>query len=158
MGMAQGRRGAASMSGDTVFGVSPGGTEAGWRGVVYHKHHTSARTVFLQIDGSVVVAASGEASAIGPHDGRIGIHPASGLAGLADLLSLPPSALRVDADPLRSGGEIAGPIWLVELASIDPPEAAAAAAGGRFVSLLEARLLDEAQRSLLGTAYTRILG
>ena len=78
--------------------------------------------------------------------------------GLAGLLALPPSALRVDAEPLRTAGDAAAPIWLVELATIDPPVAAAAVAGGRFVSLLEARLLDEAQRALLGTAYTRILG
>ena len=154
----QGRRGPVSVRGDAVLGDPPGGGAGGWRGVLYHKHPTSARTVFLRIGDEVVVSAPDDAVDAGPHEGRIHIHPASGLPYLAALLDVPPSALRVDGEALPAAAEAADPVWLVELVASDPPAAAAAAAGGCFVSLMEARFLDDTQRTLLGAAYTRILG
>lgn len=137
-----------------------------WHCVVFHKQKTSARTRFL-IQGRDVVFPAGLAEDHSLTDGddpdapsvKLLPHPAAGIASLASLLDLPPSAFRVEAAHLgRVVEDEQAPVWLVEVTTIDPPLENALRMGGRFISIMEARQSPAVQRELLRRAYERILG
>jgi len=135
--------------------------EVDWHCVLYHKQRTSARTRFLMVGRDVVVPEpvddDGELSER-LDEGCVLRHPAAGLSRVSRELGLLPGELRVDGEPLAAIGSPAVPVWLVEILTTDPPIAAVAGSGGRFVSLMESREVPQVQRELLRLAYERILG
>ncbi len=132
-----------------------------WHCVLYHKQRTSARTRFLLVGRDVVVPEAadddGELCEV-LDEGSVRGHPAAGLSRVSRELGLAPGDLRVDGEPLAAIGSPAVPVWLVEIVTTDPPIAAVADSGGRFISIMESRGVPPLQRELLRLAYERILG
>jgi len=133
----------------------------GARLLLFHKQKTSARTRFLRFADTVLAFAplpvsaklAGEAGAVRPH-------PAAHLRAAEQWLALPAGSLEavpdfsVDVD--TSDGGVA--VLLAGFTGIDPPFAAAEAAGGRFIAITEARGLPAVELELLRRAYEVLIG
>jgi len=129
--------------------------------VLFHKQKTSARTRFLCFADSVLAFAPLPArSAICAQPGSVLPHPGASLKDAEARLGLPAGALRPEpefrAEVDTPDGKL--PILLAEFTAIDPPFAAAAAAGARFIAITEARGLPPLELELLRRAYEIILG
>lgn len=110
------------------------------RVICFHKQKTSARTRFFCHGASVLSA--------GP------------LPALEARLQLGAGSLCADPEFNEMIDSADGPQWvlLAEFVSIDPPMAAAATVGARFIALTEARNLPAVELELLRKAYEHILG
>lgn len=133
--------------------------------ILYHKQSTSARTRFLRLAGGGVCAFAPlpePAELIPPGDGPGSLvsHPAP-LVRAAEL-RLGLAAGSLEPDPgfrLRVRGAAGETeVLLARFTAIDPPFAAAAAAGCAFIDLTQARGLPVLELGLLRLAYERILG
>jgi hypothetical protein len=129
--------------------------------ILYHKQKTSARTRFLRFaDGVLAFAPLPAASTVREEQGAVLAHPAAWLQEAETRLGLPAGALRAEpefqAEAATPHGNV--PVLLAECTAIDPPFAAAATAGGRFIAITEARDLPAVELELLRRAYEVILG
>jgi len=137
-------------------------SEAAATGLIcYHKQKTSARTRFLRIGASVLVAGPLPASAaVSAGSGSVQADCAMPLRAAERRLGLADGALRAEteycAEVQTPAGTVA--ILLAEFTSIDPPFAAAEAAGGRFIAITEARDLPPVELELMRRAYEVIIG
>ncbi|GAB6041099.1 hypothetical protein [Endothiovibrio diazotrophicus] len=132
------------------------------RAILFHKHHTSARTRFLRgPDGvcfptplpTLCQLVEGEP----PPD--VVAHPAVLLKPLAEWLGLPSEALALEREFFNvvETPEGRGPVYLVAFTTIDPPFEAAEARDCRFISLMEARGIKPPELELLRIAYQTVM-
>lgn len=140
--------------------------------ILYHKHHTSARTRFLRLGHGGVCGLDGlptgariAAAETGDDDapaatGRLLAHPAMLLRTLEERLGLARGSLERDAGfRCRVFAEDgASDVYLAHFTSVDPPFAAADAAGAGFIDLTQARGLPAVELQLLRLAYEHVLG
>lgn len=131
------------------------------RFICFHKQKTSARTRFLRMADSVLAFGPlPPASRLRAGRGALLPHPAAGLKELESRFGLPAGALRPEpefhAEADTPDGRVV--VLLAEFTAIDPPFAAADAAGGRFIAITEARDLPEIELALLRLAYEAVLG
>lgn len=116
--------------------------------IVYHKQATSARTRFLRGSGGCLFYADCVEGAAA--------HPAGLMREIAEDIGLAPAELVLDNEFRPPQSEL-GSIYLVRVTTIDPPDTGPLD-DYRFVSLLDARDLPEAELELLGAAYRSVLG
>lgn len=133
--------------------------------ILFHKQSTSARTRFMRhADGSVCAFAplSPQAQLVTPGEeaGTLISHPAPLVRAAEQRLGLPAGALEPEAAFRCAVRCPAGEteVYLARFTAIDPPFAAAEAAGGAFIDLTQARGLPPLELALLRLAYERILG
>lgn len=131
--------------------------------ILLHKQATSGRLRFLSFGTSVLAFNALPALAVlkdddVPHTTRI--HPASYLQDAEKKLALPPDSLAAEAEFEAWVDTPAGdvPILLAHFTHIDPPFAAAEAAGARFIAITESRHLPQVEKDLLRKAYEHVLG
>lgn len=139
------------------------------RVILYHKHHTSARTRFLRLayGGVCAFGPLPELSQVWPdnrnstdEDEKVVMHPGA-LAGQAEReLGLSAGALEAQGG-FRVGvdvpdGEIQ--VYLARFTAVDPPFELAEEKGARFVDLTQARGLPPVELEVLRKAYEYILG
>jgi hypothetical protein len=134
--------------------------------VLYHKHPTSARLRFLR-HAHGGICADGVMPAdtrIEPGNGAGGAvlhtHPGMLLRAAEAALALPRGCIEPDGD-FRCRvvvGEQPSEVHLAHFSDVDPPLAAAAAAGGEFLELAAARRLPAPELQLMRLAYEHVLG
>jgi hypothetical protein len=132
--------------------------------ILYHKQATSARTRFVRFaDSLLAFTALPPLAVVCPEDAAqsaVVPHPAPLLRQAEQRLGLSHGDLRAEADFYAEvdtpDGIVA--VLLAEFTSIDPPFAAVAEAGGRFVAITEARGLPAVELELVRRAYTVIIG
>lgn len=132
--------------------------------ILFHKQKTSGRLRFLRWPATVVLPALPDGSRLLPgHQAAVLPHPAAPLAAAARGLGLAEHELEASADYLHwlaAGQEATAPLPVIlgEFTTIDPPFAAAEAAGARFIALTEIRDLPAVEQELLRLAYEHVLG
>lgn len=132
--------------------------------ILYHKQSTSGRTRFLRFDHGLLAFAPlpPEATPYRPDTPTdvVRIHPAAPLRAAEAHLGLLPGALKAEGEFYAELDTPDGrlPILLAQFTTTDPPFAAAAALGGEFVAMTEARGLHPTELQLLREAYELILG
>ena len=129
--------------------------------ILCHKQKTSARTRFLRFADSVLAFEPLPGSAtLAVGTGPVRPHPAAHLQAAEARLGLPGGSLDVVTDFAQDVETPAGrvAVLLAAFTSIDPPFAAAAAIGGRFVAITEARGLPKLELDLLRRAYEVLIG
>lgn len=130
--------------------------------ILFHKQKTSARTRFLRFADTVLAFGPLPASAAVrvEDDGALRLHPAAPVRQAEERLGLPAGSLEPIPDYQFDVETAAGrvPVLLAAFTSIDPPFAAAEAAGGRFAAITEARGLPPVELELLRHAYELIIG
>lgn len=128
--------------------------------ILFHKQKTSARTRFLCFHGSVLAFAPLPEPATVRPAGLLRLHPAALLQEAQQRLGLAPGALEAMAEfafvAATPDGDV--PVLLAGFTAIDPPFTRAAEAGGRFVSIVEARGLPAVELELLRYAYEVLIG
>lgn len=138
------------------------------RVILYHKQHTSARTLFLRnANGAVCVpeplpplasVLAEDESASGTS--TLAVHPASLALVLCRHLGLPPDAIEIDPEfsaRIDTPGRMLT-AYIGRFKAMDPPRAEFADRGGRFCALTELRGCAPAEMELLRRAYQAILG
>lgn len=131
--------------------------------ILLHKQATSGRVRFLCLGESILAFSPlPDLAALRPEDQHqpTRLHPAGPLQEAEKRLKLPPDSLVAEAEFEAWVDTPAGdvPILLAHFSHIDPPFAAAEAAGGRFISLTETRQFPDIERHLLRRAYEHVLG
>lgn len=132
------------------------------RVIVYHKHPTSARTVFLRLNSRVCLfdplpdlAVLLEVSI----DSPVLIHPAPLLAKAEQFFGMKSGHLELDKEFQAQldipQGLVA--IFLARCTVMDPPSELVAAKAGKFIALTEARGLPPVELELLRRAYSVIM-
>lgn len=106
----------------------------------FHKQRTSARTRFLSHGASVLAPTT--------------------LPAMAAQLGLGMEQLNIVEDfaDAVAGPDGMAPVLLIEIATLDPPFAAAATMGARFIAITEARGLPPVELELLRHAYEILIG
>jgi hypothetical protein len=127
----------------------------------FHKQKTSARTRFLSYGASVLSGAPLPAHGL-PRaaTGAVRPHPVAALQAVEERLGLAGGSLRAEPEYSVEVDTPAGPVTvlLAEFTAVDPPLAAASAAGARFIALTEARGLPAVELELLRKAYELLIG
>lgn len=132
--------------------------------ILAHKQKTSARLRFLRLPAGICAFAPLPALAVlkevDEGDPAIAHHPSAWLRATEQHLGLAPGSLRPEPEFRATVQTPAGPVavQLVELTTIDPPFEAAAAAGGRFIAITEARDCTAVELELLRRAYSVLIG
>ena len=132
--------------------------------VLFHKQATSARTRCLRFADSLLAFAPLPPGAVlrpaSEPQGTLLPHPAASLKQAEEKLGLFAGSLRVEAEFYAEVDTPEGPVtvWLAGFTSMDPPFAAAEAAGGRFVAITEARGLPALELDLARRAYEVLIG
>jgi hypothetical protein len=136
--------------------------------IVYHKQATSARLRFLRFADNTVcgfsalppLAAVVEREEMARFDPAVVPHPAPLTGRMEKALGLTAGSIEIDGEMLARVDVPDGPltIYLARFTSIDPPFDAAAAQGGSFIDLTQARTLPAAELELLRRAYQRVMG
>ncbi|MCU0525269.1 MAG: hypothetical protein MUF72_10635 [Elainella sp. Prado103] len=138
-----------------------------YRLILYHKHPSSGRTLFLYVNETICQfeGLSSAAHVLESHIGDNQIQEKMPLldALLADArqrLELFQDSLMVDREFNAWVDDSGKPlqIYLARFTSIDPPQERLARQGGTFLSLIEARrFLPPTELELLRLAYTTIM-
>lgn len=128
-----------------------------------HKQKTSARLHFLRFPhGLTAFEALPALSSLleTAHPPAVEAHPGLYLRAAEARLGLAPGSLALEAEFNASVDTPAAAIQvrLATFTSIDPPFAAAARLGGRFIALTEARGCAPVEMELLREAYRVLLG
>lgn len=132
------------------------------RFLLYHKQSTSARTLFLRMNGGSVVAPEPlPLLSSAREEGGVGaVHPATLALSLAAALAVPPGILHVEPDYHERVETPAGlvDVYLARFTTIDPPRHLFAESGGTFCAITELRGGHPAEMALLRKAYEYVLG
>ncbi len=133
------------------------------RFVLFHKQATSARTRFLRFPhGLLAFSPLPAGTTLSPAgvDGDIRLHPAAPLREAEIRFGLEPGCIVAEPEFHAEASTAEGvvPILLAGFTTIDPPFAAAAHLGGRFIAITEARDLSGLELELVRRAYEAILG
>lgn len=131
--------------------------------VLLHKQGTSGRLRFLCLSSGVIAFNPLPALAAlrdEDYSPTLQFHPTAVIREAEVHLGLPEGAIEAVADfhawVDTPSGDV--PVLLAAFAGIDPPFAAAARVGARFIAITEARGLSEVERNLLRRAYEHVLG
>lgn len=130
--------------------------------IMYHKHHTSARTLFLKLNDTIC-AFSPLPSLSQINDSHVQlpvvIHPAALIAHAEKLMGLENGLLEIDNQFQEQIDVSQGPItvYLARFTSVDPPHELVAMSEGRFIALTEARQIPPTELELLRRAYAAIM-
>ena len=132
------------------------------RAILFHKHHTSARTRFLRGPEGIcfpVPLPRLSQRVEGDEAPDVVAHPAVLLKPLAEWLGLPIESLELEREffEVVETPEGRGPVYLVAFTTIDPPFDEAAARECGFISLMEARGVSPPELELLRVAYQTVL-
>ncbi len=136
------------------------------RTILYHKQSTSARTLFLLLDGTVCQfgglpalseVLEAEDTRLAPQ--TVALHPGSLITQAEQRLTLPSGSLKADGEFQASVDTPQGivPMFLARFTQMDPPREAVAVHGGRFIAITEARALPRPELELLRRAYAVIM-
>ena len=131
--------------------------------VILHKQSTSARVRYLAIANSVLAFVPLPALASLRPEGygsELRFHPVAAIRAAENRLGLKEGELEPVADfsawvDTPDGDQ---PILLAACTTIDPPFAAAEAAGGNFIAMTEARRLPLVEREILRRVYEHVIG
>lgn len=132
--------------------------------LLMHKQRTSARLRFLRFPHGVCVFSPLPALSVLEDESvsapPVAHHPSAWLRVVAGRLGLDAGCLKPEPDFHATVQTPAGPVavQLVALETIDPPFSAAAALGGQFVAITEARGCTPVELELLRRAYAVALG
>ncbi len=131
--------------------------------ILLHKQKTSGRVRFLRLPGGMLAFAPLPVPASLREDGyavAMAAHPVGVLREAEKKLGLPMGSIEPAAEFQAwvdtPEGDVA--VLLASFASIDPPFEAAAALGGKFIAITEARGLPELELQLLRRVYEYVLG
>ncbi|MDD2816126.1 MAG: hypothetical protein PHP00_10390 [Thiotrichaceae bacterium] len=132
------------------------------RVLIYHKHPTSARTVFLRLNNSVCLFEPlPELSQLleVPVDSPVLIHPAPLLTAAEQFFGMNSGALEWDKEFHAQldvpHGLVA--VFLARCKLMDPPRELVAEKAAKFIALTEARGLPPVELELLRRAYSVIM-
>ena len=126
-----------------------------------HKQKTSARLRFLRLGASVLAPEPLPPGACLCQDGgALRPHPAPALRRAEEYLGLGPGSLEAEAGFHVRVETPAGDVHvlLAAFTSIDPPFAAAARLGGRFVAITELADLPALELEILRRIYEHMIG
>ncbi|MBK1723467.1 hypothetical protein [Thiocystis violacea] len=133
--------------------------------IMYHKQSTSARTRFLKLGyggvcGFAALPSEAELAERSIDDSKLVAHPACLLRDAETRLGLPSGSLEAEKGYRCRVSSPAGAteVFLARFTTIDPPFEEAAAQGGAFIDLTQARGLPPVELGLLRLAYEKILG
>jgi hypothetical protein len=131
------------------------------RVIVYHKHPSSARTLFLRVKGTVCLFEG-----LPDHTGVIDAphHPTtetdrSIVSPTEQRLGLPEGSLEIETEFLAAIETDDSPIptYLARLKGIDPPVETLARQEGELIAITQARTLPTTELKLLQLAYSFIM-
>lgn len=131
--------------------------------ILYHKHSSSGRTLFLSLNGTVCQFAgiSETARIVESHVGGIQVNEdlSTLLTDAEQELGMPEAILKIDPEfsVLLNDAEVLIPVYLAQFTTIDPPQELLAEQSGRFIALTEARRLPPVELELLRLAYSTIM-
>lgn len=132
--------------------------------ILAHKQRTSARLRFLRFDHGMCAFEPLPALSVVEEEGEgeppVAYHPNAWLRAAEQRLGLDTGALKAETEFHATVQTPDGPVTvhLASFETVDPPFEEAAAAGGRFVAITEARGCAPAEMELLRRAYTAMLG
>lgn len=144
--------------------LPPARLPADLRLLLVHKQRTSARVRFLRFPHGVCLFSPLPAqSRLDDEDAPpppVSHHPNAWLRTAAEWLGVPAEQLKPELEFQATVQTPSGPVavQLVALDMVDPPFAAAAALGGQFVAITEARGCPPVDLELLRRAYAVVLG
>lgn len=134
------------------------------RVIIYHKHHTSARTVFLSINNTVCLfdglpTLSSLLEESESSDDNVALHPGALVTAAEKRLGLESGDLEVDSEFQAEVDVPDGkmPIFLLRSTTIDPPREKVAELDGKFIAITEARGYAQTELLLLRRAYAVIM-
>jgi hypothetical protein len=129
--------------------------------IVYHKHPSSARTLFLNLKGTVCLFEGV------PESSEVTVpSPEMETAAAQSLITATEARLGLASGSLEMEGEFVAEVdneqehistYLARLTSLDAPLDAVAQADGSLISITEARGLPSAELNLLRLAYSFIM-
>lgn len=135
--------------------------------VLYHKHPSSGRTLFLRLDQTVCQfeGLSAEARVVESHIGGSQVSEetvellSDSLAKAEQRLGLASGSLTVDRefDVAVDDSNQLLQIYLARFTTTDPPIDQLAEQAGKFIALTDARRLPPTELELLRLAYTAIM-
>ncbi|ALG68051.1 hypothetical protein [Beggiatoa leptomitoformis] len=131
--------------------------------IMYHKQSTSAKTLFLNVNGTVCafdgLPPLAELIDNGKTAPQVLVHPAQLLTDAEKQLGMPAGSLVIDSEFHAYVDVPNGPfsIFLARFTATDPPRDAVAPHNARFISIMEARNLPPAELELLRKAYSTIM-
>lgn len=131
--------------------------------ILYHKHASSGRTMFLRLHETVCQfeGLSGAARIVESHIGgnQVDTDLSDLLAEAEHRLGLVNGTLKLDVEFSVAIAEADQPIqvYLAQFTTTDPPEEHFAAQAGKFIALTDARRLPPIELELLRLAYTVIM-
>lgn len=132
--------------------------------ILYHKHNSSGRTVFLRWQDTVCqfegIPATAKiiASQIGGKQVQEDVSPL--ITAAEQQLGLSPGSLQLDPEfkaTIATEDESELPIYLAQFTAIDAPAEQLAEVDGKFIALTDARRLPPPELELLRLAYTVIM-
>lgn len=132
--------------------------------LLMHKQRTSARLRFLRLSHGVCLFAPLPALSVLEDETvpapPVAHHPSAWLRVVAGRLGLDAGCLKPEPEFQATVQTPSGPVavQLVALETVDPPFTAAAALGGQFVAITEARGCPRVELDLLRRAYAVALG
>lgn len=128
--------------------------------IVYHKHPSSARTLFLNLKGTVCLFEGLLESS------EVTVPPPEMETAASSLITATEEKLGLASGSLEMQTEFVAEVdseqkhistYLARLTSLDAPLAAVAQADGSLISITEARGLPPAELNLLRLAYSFIM-
>jgi len=136
--------------------------------IMYHKQHTSARTLFLRLNNTVCSHPLPKLSQVKEADDEKEIfsHPAliqkqaeQLIQYMAQYLSIDAASIEADASFYEEldvpDGEIK--VYLAQFTMMDPPRTEVAGKDGKMITIMEARGLPQTELELLRRAYAAIM-
>lgn len=137
-----------------------------YRLILYHKHSSSGRTLFLRLDQTVCQfeGLSAQARVVESQIGGEQVTEAQASL-LAELLTDAEQRLGLANGSLTIDREFSVAVddsqmlqvYLAQFTTVDPPEEQLANHAGKFIALTEARRLPPTELELLRLAYTTIM-
>ncbi len=138
-----------------------------YRLILYHKHSSSGRTLFLRLDQTVCQfeGLSAQALIVESHIGGEQVTKAQAsllselIANSEQRLGLANGSLEIDREfsvAVDDSNQMLQ-VYLAQFTSVDPPEDQLANHAGKFIALTEARRLPPTELELLRLAYTTIM-
>jgi hypothetical protein len=130
------------------------------RVILYHKHPSSARTLFLRVNGTVCLFDGLPEKIEGIENDRERGEIARSIVSPAEQrLGLPDGSLEIEREFLAEVETENEPIptYLARFTGIDPPVEAIAGREGEFIAITQARSLPAGELQLLQMAYSFIM-
>ena len=131
--------------------------------ILFHKHPSSGRTLFLRL-GETICQFDGISAASGVVEKHIGENqmkenPSELLMDAEKRLEMSRGSLEIDRDfdVIIDDSDTPIQIYLARFTALDAPEEQLAERGGKFIAITEARHLPPTELELLRLAYSAIM-